>query len=178
MENKYWKNFYKKKEITSKPSSFAKWIKELKTSKKIYDIGCGNGRDSKYFIKKGFDVVSVDLNSDYGIKKSVIKFVNSKLEEGTFYSRFFLHSISNEDILNFIEKIPSGSYFVAEYRVKGDEPVIYKEHKRNFINQEWLLLNLIMNNYRIEYSIVSRGLAKYKKEDPLIGRVIAHKYGE
>ena len=176
MENKYWKNFYKKKEITSKPSSFAKWIKKLKLDNTIYDIGCGNGRDSKYFIKKGFNVVSIDLNSDYGINEDVVKFVNNKLEKGIFYSRFFLHSISNSSIIKFIKRVPTNSYFVAEYRVEGDEPIIYKEHKRNFINQEWLLLNLIMNNYKIEYSIVSNGLAKYKKEDPLIGRVIAYKY--
>lgn len=32
----------------------------LKSGDKILDLGCGSGRDSKYFLSKGYDVVSVD----------------------------------------------------------------------------------------------------------------------
>ena len=59
MLKNYWRDFYKKEvRDLNKPSSFALWfIKNAKLwtnlNKPIYDIGCGNGRDSKYFIKKG-----------------------------------------------------------------------------------------------------------------------------
>ena len=32
----------------------------LKPGYKILDLGCGSGRDSRYFLSKGYDVVSVD----------------------------------------------------------------------------------------------------------------------
>lgn len=32
----------------------------LKPGDKILDLGCGSGRDSRYFLSKGYDVVSVD----------------------------------------------------------------------------------------------------------------------
>lgn len=36
-----------------------KFLKAL-TGKKILDFGCGSGRDTKYFIDAGFDVVAID----------------------------------------------------------------------------------------------------------------------
>jgi len=32
----------------------------LKPGDKILDLGCGSGRDSRYFLSKGYDVVSMD----------------------------------------------------------------------------------------------------------------------
>ena len=32
----------------------------LKPGDKILDLGCGSGRDSKYFLSKGYDIISVD----------------------------------------------------------------------------------------------------------------------
>ena len=34
----------------------------LKSEKKLIDIGCGTGRHSNYFNKKGMDVVGIDLS--------------------------------------------------------------------------------------------------------------------
>lgn len=178
----YWRDFYSKnnKDI-NKPSSFALWfiknakLFEISLSKSIYDIGCGNGRDSQYFMKEGLDIVSTDVNSDYGYGEDVIQFMGRKLRAGTFYSRFFLHSIEDIVILDFIKMIPKGSFFVAEYRVKGDKPKIYTNHKRNFIDQDWLLTVLIREGYEIKFSQVSKDLAPFKNENPLIGRVVAKK---
>lgn len=36
----------------------------LKSGDKILDIGCGSGRDSRYFLSKGYDVVSVDESKE------------------------------------------------------------------------------------------------------------------
>jgi SAM-dependent methyltransferase len=35
---------------------------------KVLDIGCGNGRNSKYMAELGYDVDSVDMVNDFGIK--------------------------------------------------------------------------------------------------------------
>lgn len=36
------------------------FLKELKQGTQILDLGCGSGRDSKYFLSHGFDVYPVD----------------------------------------------------------------------------------------------------------------------
>ena len=35
------------------------------TGKKILDIGCGPGRDAKFFFENGFEVVGIDLTSNF-----------------------------------------------------------------------------------------------------------------
>lgn len=36
----------------------------LEPKAKILDVGCGSGRDSKFFMSKGFDVVSIDASEE------------------------------------------------------------------------------------------------------------------
>ena len=45
-------------------------LKKLKKNKTLLDIGCGNGRDTFYFNKKGLNVV--------GLEKSKIAVKNNK----------------------------------------------------------------------------------------------------
>ena len=33
---------------------------------KILDLGCGSGRDSKYFLDSGFEVVAMDISEELG----------------------------------------------------------------------------------------------------------------
>ena len=79
----FWDKFYIKKNITTKPSSFAKYCKKnfIKKNKKILEIGCGNGRDSFYFFKSKLNVTAIDkskeviaLNKARFAKKKIIKF--------------------------------------------------------------------------------------------------------
>lgn len=50
------------------PSKFAKafirLMKKEKLGKNILEVGCGNGRDSIYFAKQGYDVIAIDLSPD------------------------------------------------------------------------------------------------------------------
>ena len=60
---KYWNQFYKKESIRHE-STFARFtLKKINIKKsRVLDIGCGNGRDSYFFNKKGFKVTGIDIS--------------------------------------------------------------------------------------------------------------------
>ena len=103
---KYWNKFYKKNSIT-KESTFAKFTykKIVNKAGKILDIGCGNGRDSNYFNKKGFQVTGIDISQKAIQKNSKNKIKNlsfKKFDIGRdkikdkfdiIYCRFFVHTV-------------------------------------------------------------------------------------
>lgn len=45
-------------------STCDKFLSFVKAEGKILDVGCGSGRDSLYFLNKGFDVVSMDASEE------------------------------------------------------------------------------------------------------------------
>lgn len=186
MASNYWKKFYKEKKAPTIPSSFARSVvdffqNEIRDGKKelmIVDLGAGNGRDTKY-LNKIFKAVGIDKNFGLEVKTprwgEVMKgdLENLDLIESfdIIYSRFFLHSIGNDEIKTAIGL--ADNYFVAEFRIKGDKPVIYKNHKRNLVDLGWLINTLMDNNFEILKLEAGRGMAKYKNEDPLVARVYA-----
>jgi len=180
---KFWDKFYKEgKQPTESPSPFAVWfIKNLNRfgmSKKmsLVELGAGCGRDTRLIMKNFKYVDAIDESIENNLVRK-LKAADCLLRSyHIIYSRFFLHCLTNKEISNLIDEIDFGTYFVAEFRVKGDKPVLYKDHKRNFIDMGWLTRKLMSNFFEVKYFEVRRGLAKYKNEDPLIGRIIAKKY--
>jgi len=183
MNNKHWEKFYKTKKPIRKPSSFAKFIEPFIHEKSIiYDLGSGNGRDSVFFAKRNFLVVSVDPHGEP--YKSESNLIHWKMDINTFlkqiipskpsviYSRFFIHAIDKKQAIHLISSVKKGMFFVAEFRIKGDEPVLYKDHKRTLWDEDEFKKLFNRKEWKPRFWI-SRGVAKYKNEDPLVMRVIA-----
>ena len=162
------------------PSSFCEFFmdyaKENDITGELVDLGCGNGRDTLHLATR-FDVVGVDewidTPSQQFFEGNVLdnKFLWSIAE--VVYSRFFLHCLSQEQILEIIEN--TSNYFVAETRIVGDVPVLYTDHPRFFVDFEWLKKALQDKGFMLLYEDSGRGLAVLGEEDPLVGRVIAKK---
>jgi tellurite methyltransferase len=177
MNEDYWKKFYTEEHEKS-PSQFAKMCLDfLEPKKAIIDVGCGNGRDSYFFAKRGWTVIGIDpANKPKEVKNAT--FLQQDYKEVPFnynqvYARFFLHAIENLDIAQFIQKC--GSLVMLEFRNIGDVPTAFKGHKRTAIDSRDVMSTLIDNNFVIEYSQLSYGLAVYQKENPYICRIIARK---
>ena len=81
----------------------------------ILDLGCGFGRDSKYFLDNGYSVTSIDgskelckIASEFlGISVLNLNFLNIDFEnefDGVFATASLLH-LNNEDLKTFLVKI-------------------------------------------------------------------------
>ena len=197
-EPSYWNNFYKNKKICGilSPSSFAVYTKNFISTnpKNAIELGCGNGRDS-FFLEQicdNYTALDSSKTTIDQLKKSnqtKINFVQKDVSNinniennyDLIYSRFFLHSIDEEQekiFLKWCSGAKTGALFFLECRSEKDYDlykVFGKDHYRRKINYNNLKNNLIESKYKILQSIESRDLSVYKEENPWIIRVVAKK---
>ena len=58
---KHWEDFYTSNNGENKPSPFAVFVEgKIRSSSLVIDVGCGNGRDSNFFLNKGHSVIALD----------------------------------------------------------------------------------------------------------------------
>ncbi len=66
----YWGGYYGRREAPVLPSQFAVFVAnevltgELPAARTIVDVGCGNGRDTLFFLRHGFRVRGLDRSSE------------------------------------------------------------------------------------------------------------------
>lgn len=186
MNNNYWKNFYKKEEAPIDPSSFAIFCKKYIGKKDVVlDLGCGNGRDTKFLSKHSKLAIGIDFGiDDYRTEEDNFVFISKDFKETdifrsnnitAYYARFFFHAIPDEDIRLILDTVNKEALLMVECRAKEDIPVLYTDHERNLIDYKWILKELEEKNFEIIYKEKNKGLAIYKNEDPCVIRVIARK---
>ncbi len=208
-DTEYWNDFYSNRFFMKEPSLFAQFcFEKSKKTGNLLELGCGNGRDSIYFCKKGLNVTAIDA-SDQVIsllknenKEENICFVcddfvcSPALFVGQFdycYSRFSIHAINEEQetqvIGNVYGALKAGGKFFIETRSIHDElygkgkevgrhAYIYQEHYRRFLVKEELEEKLKQAGFSIEYSEENRGFAPFEGTDPPVIRVVALKERE
>ncbi|RCW86674.1 class I SAM-dependent methyltransferase [Paracoccus lutimaris] len=149
----YWNQYYASREVMklSAPSQFAAFVaQEAGDAHLIIEVGCGNGRDSLFFARHGFQVVAIDGSSSAIAKceesrnaqsLSDISFICSTVGSAGFgdalrqarahsegpalaYARFFLHAITESEELAFFEGMSAalheGDRLAVEYRTVRD----------------------------------------------------------
>lgn len=142
-DREYWNFYYKGIEGKKvEPSSFAIVIeKKIGCNSHILELGCGNGRDSLYFLSKGHNVIAVD-GSDAAIEMLNVMTVENKnalfvcdnfvkckalyqMKYDCIYSRFTLHAITEEQedelLANVRSALDDGGIFCIEARTVHDD---------------------------------------------------------
>ena len=201
----HWDEYYKKDNAPSFPSPFAEYVaNKLNTQQNILEIGCGNGRDSKFFSSKGHHVTGLDrsgtaielcknLYSDksieffFGTITNIAKTHKKKYD--LIYSRFVIHTMSLKEEIEMLtisyNLLKKKGHFFIECRSVNDplsnkgEILSHTErvegHYRRFIILEEFKLRLVEAGFEVIETIESNGLAKFGGEDPVVLRVNAIK---
>ena len=205
-DKKYWEEYYAHADrIPETPSPFAMFLVEENTiaDKSIIELGCGNGRDAKFFAKIAASVTAVDQCANTtGMLNEIEKIIsypadftnlNEQPEDEKFdvvYSRFTMHAIDEigEDrtLKWTFNNLKSGGFFCSEARTtkdercgtgvdKGNNIWFYNDHHRRFIVPEEFEQKVAELGFEIISSVEARGFAPHRSEDPFVHRLIAKK---
>ena len=188
MDKEYWQKIYNDNKIINDCSNFClfiiKYFNENNINiKNVLDCGCGNGRDT-YVLSKYYNVDGIDNNGYIPKKKENCNFYNenfityNKNKYDLIYSRFTLHSINDEEVLNFLKSIKSNTHLVIETRSdKGSLNNLHhgNSHYRNLTNLNNLIIKLINLKFKIIYLEENENFAIYNNENPICIRIICKK---
>ncbi len=201
----YWSEYYSKEETATLPSPFAEFcLTRFAQGSKLLEIGCGNGRDSRFFAESGLNVVALDKSEiaiehckrDHQINS--LQFLCCETHEvendheerfDYIYSRFSLHAMTEIEEVNALESafglLNHAGHFYIECRSINDSLARKGEvlspteridgHYRRFIDLIILEERLQGIGFEIIESKESRGFAVFKDEDPVVIRITAKK---
>ncbi len=200
---KYWNRFYKNG-LIKKESSFARFVyKKIKNKKgNFLDIGCGNGRDSFFFNKKGFNVTGIDISEKAIKKNSKHKFKNLhfikfdigknkiKRKYDVIYCRFFLHAIDKNlenKLITLIKSVKKNKTLVF-FEFRNNKDKIFekfagkahntmheyeKGHFRRIIDPKIFYKKFLnKTKSKIIYKKSAKNLSIFKNDNPNLTRII------
>ncbi len=110
-DENYWSKYYSTRTAPEEASNFAQYVVEryAKVGQFMIELGCGNGRDARYFADNGVNVDAIDLceSEIEELNKNNGYHTNLQYRAGDFtsledtedkydliYSRFTLHSVN------------------------------------------------------------------------------------
>ena len=205
-KSKYWNFFYEKKSPPVYSSNFSKFIlksKFLDKNTQLFDLGCGNGRDTLFFLKKKFKCIGFDKSSTvikkikiknprnknnfYVIDFSKLKFDKLTKKNFSLYLRFSLHALQQKEENNFfknIYKLKKLRFIFIETRtifdhlygkgIKVGTNAFYTDHYRRFADPE-ILKKKLEKKFKIVFFELGKNFAKYKNENPKVLRICCKK---
>ena len=121
----------------------------LKPGNKILNLGCGSGRDSRYFLSKGYDVVSVDESKEMcrlaekyigrGVRNITFAELDYNNEFDAVWASASLLHISKNNLPEILRKI---------YCALMSHGIIYSSWK--YSGEDRIINGILYYNYREE----------------------------
>jgi SAM-dependent methyltransferase len=204
----YWNEVYSRKSAKISPnfpSQFAAFcVSEIFENgvDQVIDLACGNGRDTLFFARHGFNVLAIEKSQsaiDYLAESKThenifavanLDLVNDQLPvskinntRSAFYSRFFIHTLQTEEVVKFFENISTvmktDEILMLEYRNHHDSNKFkyFDNHFRAYYKTQFISEIAQANNLECYYAIEGIGFAKWRGEDPSVTRQIFKKTG-
>lgn len=157
---------------------YAEFEKYIDFGGKILDLGCGSGRDSLYFYKKGYQVLAIDPSiamCEETRKRVPIEVLLMGAEEIEFIERFdavwacasLIHVAKEEmdaTISKIMQALKFGGIFYASWKYGHGERVSNGRYFAYFIEQELVDIVSAIDNLVIIKVWITED-AKFQKED-------------
>lgn len=90
-------DFYERTINADVQDLYQKFLKYVPKQGRILDAGCGVGRDSKFFLSKGYEVVAFDGSLEYeNLRKVIEDFHKTLLPSGILYASFKYGTLMRE----------------------------------------------------------------------------------
>ena len=197
----YWRSIYTDSKVPTFPSQFSVFVQSWlgMNNGTIIEFGCGNGRDSRFFHQMGHAVTVSDqvicedlhqfaISSENfaAVETLIVDAVESLRHTVDFgkpvilYSRFFQHAISEADQITMLKTLSKvlhkDSMMFFEFRLDEDaeNPKEFgTSHFRRFQSADEFRTTLAQTGFECVYSCEGTGYARYKSEDPHVGRFVA-----
>ncbi|WP_205314713.1 class I SAM-dependent methyltransferase [Ruminiclostridium herbifermentans] len=149
--NKNSKEFFESTVSADMTETYIEFLKYIEPNGKLLDAGCGSGRDSLFFLGKGFSVVSIDASDEMVRLSSELtgqKTVKMKFQEMNFNDEFdgvwacasLLH-VSKSEIKDVIKRIANSlklnGIFYASFKY-GEGEIVRDGRLFNSYNEESL----------------------------------------
>jgi tellurite methyltransferase len=202
-----WDDIYTNNKIITENSTFAAFclnFMKADDTEYIFDIGCGNARDTIFFKDNGFNIIGIDgsqqiinINQQkikniqfYNINIDNLDSLKLSISPKYIYSRFVIHSINNITFIKYLNwvkmNLKLGGKWMIECRstkdpINGigikisDHEYIYG-HYRRFINIEELMRSIYESGLSIEYITETNNLSIHNDDNPVLIRIIAVNY--
>ena len=207
MDKEYWENFYTKQHPSEQPSDFARFCAKRykKEFGQLFDIGCGNGRDTLFFSSQSIPCTGIE-QSESAVEKNIIKKASlgldasfhqndfsacnyDQLTDGSYsiYSRFTLHALNHEEEDRLFNHLNNGRNLKCLFiEVRSIRDGLYGQGKEvglhEFVTSHYrrfidplVLKSQLSNNFEIEYFEEAQGFSKTPTEDPCLIRLIARR---
>ena len=161
--NKNAKEYFEQTVEANLQENYKRFLSKIPEKSYILDFGCGSGRDSKYFIQKGYKVKAIDGSME--MCKLASKYINQKVEcmkfselsdENTYDAIWACSSIlhvKKEELYEVLFKMikalkPNGIIYMSFKKGEGDKIEEGKYYK--FLTKQELEKILQENNNSIK----------------------------
>ena len=203
----YWGGFYaaSRQRVPAEPSPFARWVAERESPGHLLDIGCGTGRDSRFFVEHGWAVLGLDAVPQHArrackgipanpapeFRKVNLDSLRETLAEGallsyepvvrTVYGRFLLHALSDygrENTWRLIAMaLARGGRGYLEFRTDRDAgpPKHFGKHFRRFLPPALVVEEAERHGLQVVHREARRGWSPLGEEDPHLCRMIVER---
>jgi SAM-dependent methyltransferase len=145
------------------------FLKYVKSGQIILDLGCGSGRDSKYFIEHGFEVVAIDGSE--AICRQASKYLGQKVicrcfEDIQYEDKFdgiwacasLLH-VKRTELPNIINNLSNAlkmnGYLYASFKYGNEERVLGERYFNDYTEKDIDKLFYENNGFKcIEWNVL------------------------
>ena len=203
----YWDSYYARQRPLKAqiPSQFCVFVAgELHQPYRVFDVGCGGGRDSIFFATQGHEVTGIDGSEsaiavceraadDAGVRASFIRARVSEFQSvpslpngdlpSLVYARFFLHAITDEEETEFLALArrlgEQAGLLAVEFRTSRDAELakVTDAHYRRFVDPLQFMSRATSVGFTTRYFVEGFGYAKYKQDDAHVARFIFDRSG-